>query len=266
MPTRWTIKEEGQKRKELKRLYLKQNKTIFETGEVLGIKFQTVYDRLLRLGIKPCPKRKLRYLNKHYTIEIPRTYSERLAELTGILLGDGHIANTQIVIYINSSETPYIKHIEKLLKKLFDSASHKSKTSSKRVQKQHVVDIRLNSIEVVKYFLKMGFVHNKTDSQIDIPKWINSKRKYQLACLRGLFDTDGSIYKLKFGVQICYKNASIPLLKSAREILIKLNYNPSQISYRSLYLTKKEDLRRFFKEIKPANQKHIDRARSFKFI
>jgi DNA-binding transcriptional regulator WhiA len=129
-----------------------------------------------------------------------------------------------------------------------------------------VVDIRLGSTEIVRYFLKMGLVHNKTDSQVDMPKWINSRKDYQSAFLRGLFDTDGSIYKLKFGVQICYKNASIPLLESTRKILLCLNYKPSQISYRSLYLTRKEDLRRFFKEIRPANQKHISRARLFKLI
>ena len=81
MPPRWTLKEEKLKKRELKDLYIKQNKTIFETGKVLGIKFQTIYDRLLRLGIKSCPERKLYYLNKHRAIKIPKAYSEKLAEL-----------------------------------------------------------------------------------------------------------------------------------------------------------------------------------------
>ncbi len=266
MPSRWTIKEEKNKKKELVTLYVKENKTIFETGKILGIKYQTVYDRLKRLGIPTCPERKPKFRNFRTDIKIPNKYSGKLAEFVGILLGDGHISNTQIVIYINSLETPYIKYIEKLFKKLFGAASHKSHALSKRVREYHVTDIRLGSTELVRYFLKMGLVRNKTKSQIDIPAWINIKQKYQLAFLRGFFDTDGSVYKLKFGTQICYKNASIPLLKSTQKILTDFDYHPSQISYRSLYLTRKKDLRRFFKEVGPANQKHLNRAKLFKVI
>lgn len=266
MPARWTIKEETRKRKELERLYTRQNKTIFEVGQTLGIRYQTVYDRLKRLGIKPCPEKKTCYLNRSYRIIIPKNRSEKLSEFTGVLLGDGHISDTQVIVYANSLETDYISYVQRLITDLFKDSPRTSSFLSVRAKKHHVIDIRIGSVNLVKYFLRMGLVKDKVAQQVDIPKWIFRNRKYRIGFLRGFFDTDGSIYRLRFGVQICYKNASAPLLGSTREILLSLGYKPSQITCRSLYLTRKEDLCRFFKEIRPANKKHIDRASSFGVI
>lgn len=77
--------------------------------------------------------------------------------------------------------------------------------------------------------------------------------------LRGFFDTDGSVYKLKFGVQMSFCNRSLPILKSLQLMLKKLEYNPSDISLYNMYLTRRGDIERFFKEIKPANPKHVSR-------
>lgn len=266
MPAKWTIEEERRKKKELEDLYIRQNKTIIETGRILGIKYQTVYDRLKRFGIKPCPEKKARYLNRSYRVIVPKGYSEKLSEFIGILLGDGHLSSTQVIVYVNSFETDYIFHVQKIITELFGDSPHTSSASSTRVKKHHVIDIRIGSVNLVRYLFRMGLVKDKVAQQVDIPKWIFTNRKYRIGFLRGFFDTDGSIYKLRFGVQICYKNASAPLLGSTRKILLGLGYKPSQITYRSLYLTRKEDLCRFFKEVEPTNQKHINRAKSFKVI
>ncbi len=82
--------------------------------------------------------------------------------------------------------------------------------------------------------------------------------------LRGLIDTDGSIYKLKFGIQISFCNNSQPLLSSARSMLIKLGFHPSQIcNYKQFYLTRQQDLRKFFREIGFNNSKHYERFIDF---
>jgi intein/homing endonuclease len=266
MPAKWTTEEEEQKKKELKDLYIKQNKTIFEVGRALGIKYQTIYDRLKRLGIPTCPERKPKFRNFRTDIKIPNKYSEELAEFVGILLGDGHISPTQILITTSRNEEKYLRYLKGLMKNLFGVDPHTSKGKSSNQSRLNAIDTYIGSTKIVRYFLEMGLVKNKVESQVDVPQWIKKNKKYGKRFLRGFFDTDGSIYKLRFGVQVCYKNASAPLLNSTREILTSLDYAPSQISYRSLYLTRKEDLRRFFKEVKPANQKHINRAKLFKII
>ena len=84
------------------------------------------------------------------------------------------------------------------------------------------------------------------------------------AFLRGFFDTDGSVYKLKFGIQLSFTNKSMPLLTALQKALFELQYKPSEISSWKIYLTRKEDIKRFFSEIKPQNKKHLDRFKSFK--
>lgn len=81
--------------------------------------------------------------------------------------------------------------------------------------------------------------------------------------LRGFFDTDGSVYKLKFGIQISFTNFSVPLLKSLQKMLIELGYKPSRISANKVYLTQIKDVKRFFEEITPANPKHQRRFIDF---
>lgn len=261
MPVRWTTKEETQKRKELEKLYVRQNKTIFEVGEILELDFRTVYDRLKRLKIPTCPERKSKFCNIRKDIKIPKRYSEKLAEFTGIMVGDGHISPTQLVVTVNKNETDYLEYLKELIKSLFNVEAHKIEKKNKGA-----IDIYIGSTELVRLFLQMGLAMNKVREQVDVPSWIKTKKIYAERFLRGFFDTDGSIYKLRFGIQISYKSASAPLLNSTRELLIGLGYRPSKITWQTLYLTRNRDLRRFFTEIRPTNKKHIDRALFFGVI
>ena len=77
--------------------------------------------------------------------------------------------------------------------------------------------------------------------------------------MRGFFDTDGSWYKLRWGSQIAFNNKSQPLLSSARNMLLLLGYSASRAVGYKVYLTKKKDIERFFKEIQPHNIKHLQR-------
>ena len=98
MPAQWGKKEEEKRRKELLRLYVRENKTIREAAHILRIGESTVYDRLVRLGISSQRFKKARYNNVRRDIVIPRRYSSELAELIGVLLGDGHLSSTQVTV------------------------------------------------------------------------------------------------------------------------------------------------------------------------
>lgn len=263
MPKCWTIEEENQKRKELIKLYVNQNKTIKEIGKILGLAEGTVYDRMLRLGISTAPEKKTHYLNKKRgELNFP-DFSEKLAEFAGIMLGDGHISPGQIWISFNSiTDKKYFLYVKKLLKFLFkvDAGYHKRK-------KENGIDLFISSVDLVNFLREKGlFVGNKVKHQVDVPSWIFSKESYKKCFLKGFFDTDGSIYKLKFGVQMCFCNRSLPLLHSARKILLDLGYHPSNISGSNLYLTRRQDLFRYKREIGVGNPKHFGRAEKFGII
>jgi len=120
---------------------------------------------------------------------------------------------------------------------------------------------------VVEFLKEIGlYSTNKVRDQVDVPNWIKNNPKFWKPFVRGFFDTDGSIYKLKFGVQITFTNHSRPLLDATQSFLIQMGYYPSKVSCYHVYLTRRKDLVRYSQEIGFSNKKHFDRAKVFCII
>lgn len=257
MARRWNKSEENKFRHELTNLYVKENKTIGQIAIILGVSESTVFQRLGRLGIESQPHLKDNYLRKPKYIYLPRNYSEDLAEFFGIMLGDGHVSHFQVVVTLGSKEELYIEYVSSLIERIFRS---KPKIS---IRATGYRDVYLGSTLATSWLFKEGLVSDKVKAQVDIPEWIFTKSKFMERFLRGFFDTDGSVYKLKYGIQISLTNHSNPLLLSLHKMLFALRYKPSEISTHRIYLTKIKDLERFFSEIQPKNPKHIRRFEQF---
>lgn len=255
---RWNKEEEDKYRTKLILLYVKRNKSIKEVGKILCIAEQTVFQRMRRLGIPTRPELKKGYLNKRLDIVFPLKSSYRLGEFFGIMLGDGHVSHFQTTITLGTKEMPYVRYVASVMKKLFMV----SPGISRRKGGYH--DIYISSVALAKWLYARGLVSNKVHSQVGIPAWIFSKKTFMKGFLRGLFDTDGSVYLLKYGIQVSFTNYSYPLLKSLHSILSRLRYNPSKISSHKVYITNRKDVVNFFKEISPKNPKHKRRFEEFK--
>ena len=257
MARRWTIEEEEKYRKELRDLYIVHNKTIGEIASVLNLhSYQTVYDRLKRLRIKTCREKKEHCNNKRTDIRIP-SYSSELAELLGVLLGDGSITHFQIWVTLGTKEMAYAKYVLTLIQKVFGG------TPRITIRKSGYKDVYLGSTLATKWLFQEGLVRNKVLSQVGVPTWIFDSDDYMKSFLRGFFDTDGSIYKLRYGTQISLTNHSWPLLCSLQKMLQLLRYHPSAISLHKVYLTRVPEIKKFFREIQPANPKHQRRFKKF---
>lgn len=59
-----------------------------------------------------------------------------------------------------------------------------------------------------------------------IPEYILKDKELLIPCLRGLFDTDGSVSLCRTTLQIYFSNHSRSLLESFNEGLKKLGFNP----------------------------------------
>jgi DNA-binding transcriptional regulator WhiA len=253
---RWSAQEEDTYRKELYQLYVIENKTISEAGEILGIAGSSVYQRLIRLNIPRIPSQKKNYLHQRRDIEIP-TQSAVLAEFLGIMLGDGHVSPFQTIVTLGTKELEYVEYVADLMFTLFGVRG------TVCIKKNGYRDVYIGSVVLTKWLREQGLVSNKVAAQADVPAWIFEDLEYMRRFIRGFFDTDGSIYALKFGRQISLTNFSAPLLVSLQMILTKLGYKPSAVSSHNVYLTRKQDIERFFEEICPANTKHL---RRYEFI
>src|SRR3989344_2376570 len=193
MARRWTMAEERLRSRQLLRLYVHENKTITEIGKILKLADSSVFDRLIRLGIPPRRNQKIRFNNRRNDIVLPRSRPSDLAELFGIMLGDGCLTHYQVSVTLGKKELLYAWHVQRLLKRIFGGKPGIALLSS------GYKTVYLGSTLATAWFMREGLVRNKVKSQIDVPIWIYSKADYMESFLRGFFDTDGSVYRLRFG-------------------------------------------------------------------
>lgn len=194
-------------------------------------------------------------------------FSRDLAEFVGILLGDGGITKNQIIVTLHCvDDREYSKYVISLIKDNFDLAvaRHKKKNCN-------AFDIRISRVGLVKYFTKrIGLkIGNKVKQKVDIPLWVKKKYGFQVSCLRGLMDTDGSFFthsykvsgKIYNYVKICFTSRSEPLLKSVSDILtkLKINHRITSDTY-SIRIEAKKDVRRYLKIVGTHNPKHKRRS------
>jgi len=194
--------------------------------------------------------------------------SAQLAELIGIILGDGGLPGSHqlTITFNNKTDYEYAEYICDILKRLFsvDYYIRKRKDSNG-------ADIVVSSSNLIDFLLKQGLVKgNKVKNQVDIPLWIHEKLEYQIACLRGLMDTDGGLYLHTYNsngriykyLKLCLTNRSRPLLHFVLNVLKKLNckayLNGNHVS---IYST--SGVKKYFTEIKTHNPKHIKKFKDY---
>ncbi len=252
MARRWIKEEEDFYRAQLVELYIEQNKTAEEIAGILMLSRSSVCKRLKRLNIPSNRQDKPRYLNRRRDITIPK-YSNNLAEFFGILLGDGNLTSAHIAVTLGNKELLYANHVMQLYKILFGPLP------KIYISPDGYMMVYLCSTEISRWLMREGMVCNKVRAQVDVPRWIFDQESYMRHFVRGFFDTDGSVYKLRFGIQLSFTNRSAPLLVSLQKLLKQLKYRVSEISDFKFYITRIADVERFFNEIQPRNEKHLER-------
>lgn len=201
-------------------------------------------------------------------INIPQR-NALLAEFLGILIGDGHLSKYQVEITTNSlTDLQHAKFIKKVLYDLFQV---KSKiTLRKNENSVSIVASSKKLVEVLNYYgMPMG---NKIKKGLKVPPWISKKSQFKKHFIRGLFDTDGSVYvdrhtrKNKTYVHAGWTITSYAdkLRQDIVHILEELGFSPTcRESQKSVYIRRQDDIRRYFKDIGSSNPKHIKRYREF---
>jgi len=196
--------------------------------------------------------------------------NSRLAEAVGIMLGDGcNYANVrrncyQIRIASNfrTEQNYLLNYIAPLFESLF-----KIKGRILRWPEHGVAYLCFDSKELGRFFDSIGVPFGRIKSSHGIPSWVWKDEVFLKSCLRGLFDTDGSIYRLDQNfpnlLRISFKNSNLCLLEDVRKALIILGFHPCKITNRQVHLTRKKDIKLFMDEIGFNNSKNQERFRLF---
>lgn len=197
---------------------------------------------------------KYRPLTSIKKIETPQL-STRLAEFVGIVIGDGYVTKYFTNITLSSlTEQGYAVHVTSLARGLFPGVT----TSTLARNGKNAIDVRIYSKAVADFLGSIGLSSDKS-----VPVWISSNDNYVEACLRGLFDTEGSIgfklYKGKSGIrlykQLTFTNKNPLILSFVTSSLAKLGYKPTSSSKKNIYISNNKDISRFVREIGSRNPK-----------
>jgi hypothetical protein len=93
---------------------------------------------------------------------------------------------------------------------------------------------------------------------VTIPPWVKERDEYLAACLRGLFETDGSIYVDRGYPMAMFVSACEPLAQDVATAMTKLGFRPrtyrvEQGRRRPIYHVRlSRDVRRFVALVRPS--------------
>jgi len=188
----------------------------------------------------------------------------------GIVLGDGGLTDYQLKITFNrDTDAAYADFMKELIRKLFKLTP---KIISKKLDKGS--DIAVYSKNLVEFLESNGLKRgNKVKNKADIPFWIKRNNRFQLSCLRGLMDTDGSCYAYSHNVNkeryrnvaLCFTNASETLLRSVYNIFNNNGYYPCMTD-RRVYVYGEDEIKKYFQKVGTHNPKHLENYKRFRFL
>lgn len=128
-------------------------------------------------------------------ISTPKSMTEELAELIGILIGDGSIVHkgssrNSIAVSVGLKHKKYAHHVANLFFKCF-------KQKAKIYKKSSCFLVTFSSKMAIYFLDEVGLKKGSCFADKRIPHSIwGSSFEFRKACLRGLFDTDGHVSKI----------------------------------------------------------------------
>jgi len=143
----------------------------------------------------------------------------------GIAIGDGNLSNpngraVRIRISCNTKYPQLIKNFILSIKKLLPE----NKVSLIK-RPPHCADISCYSNQWEKILPWKASGGPKHKQNVSIPKWILNNKRYSRECLRGLIQTDGSIYSDRGYLMINFTTIIPKLAKDVQKIIHNLGFN-----------------------------------------
>lgn len=200
---------------------------------------------------------------KSLPFNIPSPSAE-LAEFMGIMMGDGGMSNSQVAITLHHiDDLAFSRFVVDMIEKLF-----RVTPSVYHIIKSSVNIIVISRSDLVSYLHGLGLpIGNKVKQNFDIPEWIKRKEGYMVACLRGLVDTDGSIFTHSYRVngkryhykKLSFCSASPPLRASFMQFLKDHGIYTRVNQETDIRIESKNGIRHYMDLIGSHNPKHLKR-------
>jgi len=196
-------------------------------------------------------------------VKFPELDNICFAEFYGSLLGDGCIYSNLTGLCISGHsvlDRNYLEYyVSKNIIKLFNI-----KPKIYYSPQGKIIRCVLYNKKVSKFLIKSGFPKgNKKKNCPKIPDRFFKNKELLKACIRGINDTDGSVYpqtnsKIILDISIHSQSLIQSTLKAFQQLGLPVNYTKNRI-----YLCGKKPVTSFFEIIGSSNQKHIAKYHYF---
>lgn len=217
-------------------------------------------------------------------IRLPNRLSKDLAEEIGIIAGDGHLTTKKkdYGIMIAGHRIDDMDYYHRRVIPLFENI-YNIKPNIRAEKETNEMHLEIWSKAIFSFHNKnLGFPRGKKENKIVLPKKIFDK-KFTTSFLRGFMDTDGSIvFQKKYKKIYYYPKINIELSDSKLILDIKGMFDKLGFTYSfcsrlrkhkytknwykgySIDIYGKENLERWYKEIKSNNPKHTSKYQVWK--
>jgi len=212
------------------------------------------FNELLELGNVPIERKRPSEISYSSKID------ENLAELVGVLNGDGSISRAGLIT-ISGSSVEDLEHQEMYVSRLIYNAFSKDATTKSI---NSLVKTTFTSLRITKFLLKLGLPSGKKIS-IKIPNFVQENEIYLKCYLRGLFDTDGTVCKRnKYNIRIGFgsfadDNFTLLVRDSLRKLKFSSEKRDGPENRSATEISNDLDVIRFFQIIGSSNPSKIAR-------
>lgn len=187
-------------------------------------------------------RKKMKKQGRILSVYSPFALSGDLAELIGVVLGDGHIEKfprtERLSIFSNANNKGFVERYERIVFAIFN----KKPISSKR-NESNCIKIDIYQKDIAK---RLGIPSGaRKNISFQIPEWILENREYLKRYLRGLYEVEGSfsVHKPTCTYKFIFKNTNNSLLDNVYGALKLLDFHPHRSIYQ-IQISRKEEVYR----------------------
>lgn len=152
----------------------------------------------------------------------------RWAYIIGVALGDGNLSNPngRAIRLRVTCDASYPRLAEEIVDNL-KLALPRNSVSIIRAPKDTYFNISVYSNRLSEWIPWQVGRGSKIAQNARVPEWVKAKKSYTRACLRGLLQTDGSIYIDRGYTMINFCNVIKPLAFDVHQMFENLGFQPT---------------------------------------
>jgi len=171
-----------------------------------------------------------------------------LAELIGVVLGDGHICvyprTEELRLTSNANNFGFINRYAVIMKKVFGKIPYIINSNQSNSTKIGLYEKYISE--------RMGIPSGaRKNLVINVPKWIFLEKKYILRYLRGLYEAEGSLnfHKKTYTHKLIFANVNKSMLDNVFNLMEKVGFHPHR-STDKIQLSRKKEVQEAVRMIK----------------